>query len=84
MRNASNEDGSLPSIRSMSAEVLQLPTVESLAEEIRGLVYERQTMRAVGADREALERNRVELVQRQQELVDALIKRYLPGDLHAA
>jgi hypothetical protein len=68
----------------MSAEVLQLPTVESLAEEIRGLVYERQTMRAVGADREALERNRVELVQRQQELVDALIKRYLPGDLHAA
>jgi hypothetical protein len=68
---------------SMSAEVLQLPTVESLAEEIRGLVYERQTMRAVGAGREALERNRLELVHRQQELVEALIRRYLPTK-HAA
>jgi len=67
----------------MSAEVLHLPTVESLTEEIRGLVYERQTMRSVGADRDALERNRVELVQRQQELVDALIRRYLPAE-HAA
>jgi hypothetical protein len=68
----------------MSAEIVHLPTVESLAEEIRGLVYERQTLRAVGADREALERNRVELVERQQELVDALIRRYLPADLTAA
>ena len=68
----------------MQAEVIQLPTVESLAEEIRGLVYERQTMRAIGADRGALERNRVELVQRQQDLVEALIRRYLPADLHAA
>ncbi len=68
----------------MQAEVIQLPTVESLAEEIRGLVYERQTMRAVCADRGALERNRVELVQRQQDLVEALIRRYLPADLHAA
>jgi len=40
-------------------------------------------MRSVGADRDALERNRVELVQRQQELVDALIRRYLPAE-HAA
>jgi hypothetical protein len=68
----------------MSAEVIHLQTVESLAEEIRGLVYERQTLRAVGADRESLERNRVELVQRQQDLVDALIRRYLPVDLTAA
>ena len=68
----------------MSAEVLHLRTVESLAEEIRGLVYERQTLRAVGADRGALECNRVELVQRQQDLVEALIRRYLPADLHAA
>ena len=68
----------------MSAEVLHLPTVESLSEEIRGLVYERQTMRSVGADRETLERNRVELVRRQQDLVDALIRRHLPADLHAA
>jgi hypothetical protein len=68
----------------VSAEAVQLPTVESLAEEIRGLVYERQTMRAVGADRDTLERNRLELVRRQQELVEALIRRYLPADLTAA
>ena len=68
----------------MPAEVVHLPTVESLAEDIRGLVYERQTLRAVGAHRDQLERNRVELVQRQQDLVDALIRRYLPADLHAA
>jgi hypothetical protein len=74
----------MPSIPSMSAEVIHMPTVESLTEEIRGLVYERQTMRAVGADRETLERNRVELVQRQQELVNALIRRYLRADLNAA
>jgi len=68
----------------MSAEIVHLPTVESLSEDIRGLVYERQTLRAVGADRDQLERNRRELVQRQQDLVDALIRRYLPADLHAA
>ena len=68
----------------MSAEIVHLPTVESLSEDIRGLVYERQTLRAVGADRDQLERNRRELVQRQQDLVDALIRRYMPADLHAA
>jgi hypothetical protein len=68
----------------MPAEIVQLPTVETLAEEIRGLVYERQTLRAVGAAREELERNRLELVERQQQLVVALIRRYLPADLHAA
>jgi len=68
----------------MSAEIVHLPTVESLSEDIRGLVYERQTLRAVGADRDQLERNRRELVRRQQDLVDALIRRYLPADLHAA
>jgi hypothetical protein len=68
----------------MSAEVVHLPTVEALTEEIRGLVYERQTLRSVGAASEELERNRVELVQRQQELVNALIRRYLPADLDAA
>ena len=68
----------------MSAEIVHLPTVESLSEDIRGLVYERQTLRAVGADRDQLERNRRELVRRQQDLVDALIRRHLPADLHAA
>jgi hypothetical protein len=68
----------------MSAEVVQLRTVESLTEEIRGLVYERQTLRAVGAAHDDLERNRVELVERQQDLVDALIRRHLATDLNAA
>ena len=63
----------------MSATVIQLPSVESLSDEIRGLVYERQTMRAVGAPREELERNRVELVERQQHLISALIRRHLPA-----
>ncbi|HVD49172.1 MAG TPA: hypothetical protein VNB50_03995 [Gaiellaceae bacterium] len=63
----------------MNGTVIQLPTVESLSEEIRGIVYERQTMRAVGAGREELERNRAELVRLQQELVSALIRRHLPA-----
>ena len=63
----------------MNATVVQLPTVESLSDEIRGLVYERQTMRTVGAGADELERNRVELVRAQQELVHALIQRHLPA-----
>jgi hypothetical protein len=63
----------------MNATVTQLPTVESLSDEIRGLVYERQTMRTVGVAAEELERNRVELVRAQQELVQALIRRHLPA-----
>jgi hypothetical protein len=68
----------------MNATATELLTVESLSEEIRGLVYERQTMRAVGADRDELERNRAELVHVQQELVHALIRRYLPAEQSAA
>ena len=63
----------------MSATVIQLPSVESLSDEIRGLVYERQTLRAVGAPSEELERNRVELVERQQRLISALIMRHRPA-----
>jgi len=63
----------------MNATVVQLPTVESLSDEIRGLVYERQTLRTVGAGAAELERNRVELVRAQQELVHALIRRHLPA-----
>jgi hypothetical protein len=68
----------------MNAVVVQLPTVETLSDEVRGLVYERQTMRSVGAGAEELERNRVELVRAQQELVEALIRRHLPADRSAA
>ena len=64
----------------MDSQVIKLPNVESLSEEIRGLVYERQTLRSVGAAAQELERNRIELVRVQQELVLALIQRYLPAD----
>jgi hypothetical protein len=64
----------------METTVVELPTVESLTDEIRGVVYERQTLRAVGAGREDLERNRAELVRLQQELVSALIRRHLPAN----
>jgi hypothetical protein len=63
----------------MNATVIELTTVESLSDEIRGVVYERQTLRAVGAGREELERNRSELVRLQQALVAALIRRHLPA-----
>ena len=63
----------------MNATIIELPTVESLSDEIRGVVYERQTLRAVGASREELERNRAELVRLQQELVQALIRRHIPA-----
>jgi hypothetical protein len=63
----------------MNATVIAFPTVESLSEEIRGVVFERQTLRAVGAGREELEHNRAELVRLQQELVAALIRRHLPA-----
>jgi hypothetical protein len=64
----------------MNATVVDLPTVESLSDEIRGVVYERQTLRSVGASREELERNRAELVCLQQALVNALIRRHLPAN----
>jgi hypothetical protein len=64
----------------METNVVELPTVESLSDEIRGVVYERQTLRAIGADRQELERNRAELVRLQQELVNALIRRHLPAN----
>jgi hypothetical protein len=67
----------------MNATVVELPTVESLSDEIRGIVYERQTLRAVGAGRDELERNRAELVRLQQELVHALIQRHLPANAAA-
>ena len=63
----------------MHLTVIEPPTVESLSEEIRGVVYERQTLRAVGASRDELERNRAELVRLQQDLVQALIRRHIPA-----
>ena len=67
----------------MNATIIELHSVESLSDEIRGVVYERQTLRAVGAGREELERNRAELVRLKQELVKALIRRHLPAGVAA-
>ena len=53
--------------------------VETLTERIAQLVSERQALRASAADREALERNRLEIAELQRRLSEALIVRYLPG-----
>jgi hypothetical protein len=47
--------------------------VERLRDRIGELVRERQELRIAGADRESLERNRIQLVRRQSELGRALL-----------
>lgn len=44
-------------------------TIEQLTMTIRRLIAERQALRDRGASREELERNRLEIVHRQQELM---------------
>ena len=51
-------------------------SIEELHRAIAELAVERQDLRARGADRSTLERNRRELVARQLELCHALIARY--------
>jgi hypothetical protein len=53
--------------------------VESLEEEVRRLVGERQQLRESGASSVELERNRSRIVQAQLQLGRALIRRHLPG-----
>ncbi len=57
----------------------QLETVEALAEQIARVVAERQALRAAGADKDALERNRLELASLQRLFADALVARHLPS-----
>lgn len=53
---------------------------EELKRQLEALAYERQRLReAIGA-RETLERNRLEIAQRQYELSHALVKRHLPDE----
>jgi len=54
------------------------PTVEDLVGRIADLVLERQSLRASGAERETLERNRADLVSAHWELSRALIERHCP------
>ena len=58
--------------------------IETLTERIAYLVGERQALRACAAERDALERNRVEIAELQRRLSEALIARYLPGAALAA
>ncbi len=52
--------------------------VEKLIGRIADLVFERQSLRAHGADSMLLERNRLELVRAHQDLSQALIARHRP------
>jgi hypothetical protein len=54
-----------------------MASVESLQEEIRTLVMERQALRERRAGRDELESNRLELARRQRRLSHALIDQYL-------
>jgi hypothetical protein len=54
------------------------PRIESLEREIATLVEQRQTLRATGGEAGELERNRCEIVARQQKLSETLISIYAP------
>jgi hypothetical protein len=58
--------------------------INGLERTIADLVQERQRLRAEGAAASELERNRREIVARQQELSDALIAQYAPRVAFAA
>jgi hypothetical protein len=58
--------------------------VQQLTETLRRLVAKRQSLRDNGASWADLERNRVEIVRRQQELSHALIESHLPKHLPQA
>jgi hypothetical protein len=57
---------------------------EQLTETLRRLVAERQTLRDSGASWAELERNRLEIVRRQQELSHAMIASHLHEPLQKA
>jgi hypothetical protein len=58
-------------------EPTTISTVETLADEIAGIVVERQRLRAGGATREMLELNRWSLASAQNRLSLLLIERHL-------
>jgi hypothetical protein len=52
---------------------------ESLSERIRTVVRDRQVLRNAGAGAEELERNRLEIVELQRRLSEALVARFRPA-----
>jgi len=58
--------------------------IEQLTDTLRRLVAKRQALRDNGASGPELERNRLEIVRRQQELSYALIASHLPVQLAQA
>jgi hypothetical protein len=70
-----DEQGARRILWSMAA-VDTHPDVDRLRDRIGELVRERQELRTMGADRESLERNRIQLVRRQSELGRALIHQH--------
>jgi hypothetical protein len=53
-------------------------SIEAIETSVAQLVSRRQVLRAAGADRALLERNRLEIVRLQRLLSEALIEKYLP------
>jgi hypothetical protein len=67
----------------MSVVTAGIHAVERLVAAINELVFERQELRASGAENVLLERNRREIVRRQSELSRALVELHL-GSLRPA
>jgi hypothetical protein len=61
--------------------VMNVTDVESLRERIGELVRERQELRTMGASRQSLEWNRVQLARRQSELGRALIEQHIAAPI---
>jgi len=62
----------------MNVSSAKAQAVEYLVAAINALVYDRQELRARGAESATLEQNRLEIVRRQRELSEVLVQRYLP------
>ena len=69
----------MPILRGMAAAQPNPDLVESLNAAIERLQRERQQLRAEGADSAALESNRCELARAQQQLSQALIRKFTPA-----
>jgi hypothetical protein len=61
----------------MNVSSAQAQAVEYLVAAINALVFERQELRACGAQSAALEQNRLEILRRQRELSAALVEHHL-------